>query len=189
VPSNSTLFNFGISRADFFAHHFEKAPYLARTAISQEVISLVDMERLIASWDPTDPRLRIFRNGLVPPSEYIGLIDDVDGPRAHLIPDKFQSLLSTSATLVLDRIDAKLPMARQLCKQLGEFTQEATAANAYLAFGGCGIFGKHWDTHDVVAIQLLGAQTMAGISTDTSPSSSRPNKQEPQGGLPRGTAV
>ncbi|VVE55164.1 JmjC domain-containing protein [Pandoraea anhela] len=31
-----------------------------------------------------------------------------------------------------------------------------TVANGYAAFGGKGTFGRHWDTHDVVAIQLMG---------------------------------
>eukprot|EP01037_Dinobryon_pediforme_P025857 gene25857-28165_t len=39
---------------------------------------------------------------------------------------------------------------------LSTFTGLKTVANGYVAFGGDGTFGKHWDTHDVFAVQLLG---------------------------------
>jgi ribosomal protein L16 Arg81 hydroxylase len=43
-----------------------------------------------------------------------------------------------------------------LCTEVGRFVGCQTTSNAYVSFGGNGTFGKHWDTHDVFAIQLIG---------------------------------
>lgn len=40
--------------------------------------------------------------------------------------------------------------------QVARFVGEKAVANGYAAFGGEGTFAKHWDTHDVFAIQLIG---------------------------------
>jgi hypothetical protein len=46
--------------------------------------------------------------------------------------------------------------ASRLCSAIGRFATARPVGNAYLSVGGRGTFGKHWDTHDVFAIQLLG---------------------------------
>lgn len=47
-------------------------------------------------------------------------------------------------------------MARRLCAEVSAFSGLPAMSNAYMSIGGRGTFGKHWDTHDVFAVQLLG---------------------------------
>src|SRR5690606_978731 len=46
--------------------------------------------------------------------------------------------------------------AKRLCAEIGRFIGAPASGNAYLSFNGNGTFGRHWDTHDVFAIQLIG---------------------------------
>jgi ribosomal protein L16 Arg81 hydroxylase len=48
------------------------------------------------------------------------------------------------------------PVALRLCAAVHRFCGAPTAGNAYLSIGGRGTFGRHWDTHDVFALQLIG---------------------------------
>ena len=46
--------------------------------------------------------------------------------------------------------------ARRLNEAVQRFAGFPTRSNAYVSFGGTGSFGAHWDTHDVVVLQLVG---------------------------------
>lgn len=45
-----------------------------------------------------------------------------------------------------------------LSRQIACFVRNPTVANVYATRGGNGTFGKHWDTHCVFAVQLIGAK-------------------------------
>ncbi|AWU98774.1 hypothetical protein DM992_03760 [Burkholderia sp. JP2-270] len=45
---------------------------------------------------------------------------------------------------------------RLICKSISRFVGEHAVANGYIAFGEDESFGKHWDTHSVFAVQMMG---------------------------------
>ncbi|UXU87230.1 cupin domain-containing protein [Burkholderia sp. S-53] len=50
----------------------------------------------------------------------------------------------------------KSPAIYALTMEIARFVGEKAVSNGYVAFGGNGTFAKHWDTHDVFAVQLIG---------------------------------
>jgi ribosomal protein L16 Arg81 hydroxylase len=64
--------------------------------------------------------------------------------------------MQRGATLQLNWLERHSIEAKRLCLEVGRFAGTHTTGNAYLSFSGDGTFGKHWDTHDVFAIQLIG---------------------------------
>lgn len=150
------ILELGLSQQAFFDIYFEKRFFFKAAAISEFRVTLPEIDRAIYSWEPTDPTLRLYAKGPVSQGEYLESWEDIDGRRVRIVPERIQVLLSRGATLVLDRIERKIPSIGKICQEVGKLTGQRVGANAYVAFGGDGTFGKHWDTHDVLAIQLMG---------------------------------
>lgn len=149
-------FDLGISRESFFRDYFERNFYIRKKALDADLLTLTDIESLLYGADPCDAAVRFYMNGAVPITDYAQPYNDVDGPKFRFIADRIRHLLSDGATMVMNRVDSKVSSIGSVCDQLAEFTGERTVANAYMCSGGYGTFGKHWDTHDVFAIQLQG---------------------------------
>jgi ribosomal protein L16 Arg81 hydroxylase len=145
-----------IPREKFFADYFEQHPLLARGAITTPLLEPLDVERLLYASEPTDITIRLFASGLLPITDYTDSYPDVGGEALRFNPEKLRALLTGGATLILDRVDRRIASLGRLCSEIADFTQQMAVANAYVAYGGEGAFGKHWDTHDVFVVHLAG---------------------------------
>jgi ribosomal protein L16 Arg81 hydroxylase len=72
------------------------------------------------------------------------------------LDERFRALVASGATLVLNSLEAHSAAARRLSEEVFRLSGFPTRSNAYVSFGGSGSFGAHWDTHDVVVLQLVG---------------------------------
>jgi ribosomal protein L16 Arg81 hydroxylase len=145
-----------MSPARFFSDYFERNHLLVRAALPATLVTQSDVEFALHGCQGGDPSLRVHANGPVSPQDYTRLVEDVDGPALVIDRCKLRDLLQGGATLILDRADRRLPALGWLCASVASYTQQFTVANAYVAFGGAGAFGKHWDTHDVFVVHLAG---------------------------------
>lgn len=118
--------------------------------------SMSDVDQILHATEPTAPFLRLHNNGFVPEEAYVEIYNDLGSPRRRVIPAKFYGLLKAGATMILNRVDGRSPLIRALCLDVAQFTSNHTLANGYMAFGQKASFGKHWDCHDVFAVQLHG---------------------------------
>lgn len=150
------MIDLAISNEEFQEHYFERAPYFRTNAIRNIEVTWRELSACIYSWDMSAGGFIVHQDGVVPPPYYTERYQDVELIRTRLVPKKLEEKLSTGATLVLNRLERKIPGIGELCSALARITLEKTVANGYVAFGGQGTFGKHWDTHDVFAVQLLG---------------------------------
>lgn len=150
------MIDLGISNEEFQEHYFERAPYFQTNALRNAVVTWSDLSACIYSWDMSAGGFIVHQDGVVPPPYFTEHYQDVEQIRTRLVPHKLEERLSTGATLVLNRLERKIPSIGRVCSELSRITSEKTVANGYVAFGGQGTFGKHWDTHDVFAVQLLG---------------------------------
>lgn len=149
--------NLKISKNDFYRLYFERQIYLERNAFGCEIINWSTLSNLVHAARPDDPSdLRIFLNGPIPFIHYAQKYQDIDLIKYRLLSDQLASLLSAGATLVLNRLDLRNQSIASFCKQLSSRFGLRIVANGYLAYCGNGTFGKHWDTHDVFASQILG---------------------------------
>ena len=148
--------NFGMAREEFLSNYFERQWLLSRGAHRDSKFSWSDVDELLYRIEPVAPYMQLFQDGEVPYERYVD--DSVEHGRTRRRMNKaiFYDSLSRGATLVLNRLEEHSLAAKRLCTEVGRFAGHPTLGNAYLSFGGNGTFGKHWDTHDVFVVQLLG---------------------------------
>ena len=101
------------------------------------------------------PHLQLFDRGRISEGEFTQWAVPGGVPR-RCLDDRFRTWLAHGATLVLNSLEAHSECARRLSDEVRRFAGFPTRSNAYVSFGGDGSFGPHWDTHDVVVLQLVG---------------------------------
>lgn len=123
-----------------------------------DLLSLDDVDRLLTSGMPRLPALRVVRDGTpVPPARYVrrgrlggkSVADIVD-------PGRLLAELDHGATLVLQGLHRYHPPLGALCRQLETELTHPVQANAYLTPAGEHGLGPHYDTHDVLVLQVAG---------------------------------
>ncbi|PRG20111.1 hypothetical protein C6Q35_23990 [Burkholderia multivorans] len=149
-------FHFFSHRTQFLENYFEKKYCVSRHAIRTDIIRWADLDTALFSWDPSDGLVRLYQNDPIPIDRYTEQFFDVGLTRTRIIKEIFYGLLKDGATLILNRLDMKSPAIYALTMEIARFVEEKAVSNGYVAFGGNGTFSKHWDTHDVFAVQLIG---------------------------------
>jgi ribosomal protein L16 Arg81 hydroxylase len=150
------MLTFPISSAEFRAVHFEQAPLLCKSALREQDFSWSSLDEILDCIEPDERGVQLFKQGLVPQTQYVHETVEFGRPRRRLDHARFYDQLRTGATLVLNRFEDHSTLVQRLCADVARYAGLQTTANAYVSFGGTGTFGRHWDTHDVFAIQLLG---------------------------------
>jgi Cupin superfamily protein. len=152
-----------VDHATFMAHHFEQQPLLCRGAVAKGEVEWRDLDDLLQTLDPDPAVLQLFfLQGLVEPKTYLREMFRMGRKKLQLDKHRFYELMRCGATLVLNRSEDYLCAASDLCVEIARFAHQPASGNAYIsfggkeAFGGNGAFGKHWDTHDVFAVQWIG---------------------------------
>ncbi|MCR6652013.1 MAG: cupin domain-containing protein [Cellvibrionaceae bacterium] len=152
-----------VDHATFMAHHFEQRPLLCRGAVDKDEVEWRDLDDLLQTLDPNPAVLQLFfSQELVAPQTYLRDIFHLGRKRLQLDKHRFYELMRRGATLVLNHSEDYFSAACDLCADVARFTHQPTSGNAYIsfkgegAFAGAGAFGKHWDTHDVFAVQWIG---------------------------------
>jgi ribosomal protein L16 Arg81 hydroxylase len=148
--------DFGIPRTEFLENYFEQRWLLRRGALKSSPVTWNDVDELLYRIDPSSPLFQLFQEGEVPHDQYVDQVVEHGGTRHRLNKLSFYDCMSRGATLVMNRLEEHSLAAKRLCTEVSRFAGFPAIGNAYLSFGGTGTFGKHWDTHDVFVIQLLG---------------------------------
>ena len=99
-----------------------------------------------------DKRLRIARDGRdIPPALYRR-----DTERKPVDFEKVVALLKQSCSMVINRVQDLSPPVRRLTRQMEARLKWPVNSNSYLSFGQGGAFAMHYDTHDVIVMQVYG---------------------------------
>jgi ribosomal protein L16 Arg81 hydroxylase len=150
------VIEFGLSQRDFRDTFFEKKPHHFPSALTERPFTWSSIDRLLHILDPTAPTIRMFHHGQLPENAYTDEFVELGKARRRLNKAKFYEYLKGGATLQINWLERHSVEAKRLCLEVGRFAGAQTSGNAYMSFAGDGTFGKHWDTHDVFAIQLIG---------------------------------
>src|SRR5688572_14317887 len=150
-----------ITHEMFMDRYFEQEPLLCAGALSETRLNWQELDRALQTLEPDPTVLQIFLDGQVDPANYTSDFFEIGRSRKRLNKHRFYDLMQHGATLVLNRAEELFPDCRHLSSLIGQFARQPTTSNAYASFSGPlskaqGTFGKHWDTHDVFAIQLIG---------------------------------
>jgi ribosomal protein L16 Arg81 hydroxylase len=150
------LVDFGLPTEEFRERFLEKTCYARKGALRGPAFTWSDLDDLLHQVEPSAPALQLFHGGVVPEEAYTEPSFELGLRRLRLNLARFYAQMQAGATLVLNRVEQHSLRLQRLCLEVARFTGHQTLGNAYVAFGGDGTFGKHWDTHDVVVFQLIG---------------------------------
>jgi ribosomal protein L16 Arg81 hydroxylase len=150
------MIEFGLSQRDFRDTYFERQPHHFQRALIGRPFTWSSIDQLLHVLDPSAPTIRMFHHGQLPEHSYTDEFVEVGKPRRRLNKSKFYEYMRGGATLQINWLERHSIEAKRLCLEVGRFAGAQTSGNAYMSFSGDGTFGKHWDTHDVFAIQLIG---------------------------------
>lgn len=150
------MIDFNLTSSDFRAEYFERKPCHLRGALTERPLAWADVDHLLSVIDPRVPRMRMFNHGLLPEQAYTEEVVERGRSRRRLNKVKFYEYMGKGATLQINWLEEHSVAAKRLCLEVARFAGAQTSSNAYMSFAGDGSFGKHWDTHDVFVIQLIG---------------------------------
>ena len=150
------MIDFGLSAEQFTAQYLDRKPYLYRSALSSSPIGWNDLDQALSFAETDVAAIQLFNNGQIAPQAFVDDGMELGRPMSRLNKHRFYDLLQRGATLVINRFEKYSVAAQRLGLCVSRFTNLQTTSNAYVSFGGSGTFGRHWDTHDVVVLQLAG---------------------------------
>lgn len=109
----------------------------------------------------TYPQLRCLQQGTdLHPAAYLETVATSRGQRVQVADmRRLGRLLEEGCTLVVDNLaplDSTLEIA---CRAVGWWAGEPARVNAYLTTGQASGWGVHWDSHDVLCVQLAGEKS------------------------------
>ncbi|HEY3517774.1 MAG TPA: cupin domain-containing protein [Gammaproteobacteria bacterium] len=150
------MIDFGLTAGEFRERYAEREPYVQRLALRGAAFEWAELDAALQRVEPTAPIVQLFNGGALAEERYTDVVVELGAPRRRLAKRRFYAELRAGATLVVNGFEHYSPTALRLCAEVGRFYGAAVAGNAYLSIGGRGTFGRHWDTHDVFALQLIG---------------------------------
>jgi ribosomal protein L16 Arg81 hydroxylase len=150
------MIDFGMTPQEFHTALLEKKFCLRKAAQPERPFSWADIDALVNQIEPIEPFFQLFADGPVPTDAYTQEVVVSGLRRRRLVKDRFTRLMTGGATLVVNRLEVFSLEAQRLCSEVERFAGYQTTANGYITFGGQGTFVKHWDVHDVFALQLIG---------------------------------
>ncbi|HEV3495205.1 MAG TPA: cupin domain-containing protein [Actinomycetes bacterium] len=147
--------------AAFVRDHWAKAPLLRRGAGPDgfdDLLSLDDVDQILASTSPRVPAFRMVKDGKpLPPAAYTKSGRIGSQPVADLAdPGKVFDLFHGGATIVLQGLHRYWAPLTRFCRQLELFLTHPVQVNAYLTPPASRGLGVHHDTHDVFVLQVHG---------------------------------
>src|SRR5512145_3077642 len=150
------MIDFGLTADQFHERYAEREPYVRRQALRGAPFPWAELDAALLRVEPTAPYIQLFNAGPIAEDRFTEVVPELGAPRRRLSKRRFYGELRAGATLVFNGFENYSPAALRLCAAVRRFCGAATAGNAYLSVGGRGTFGRHWDTHDVFALQLIG---------------------------------
>jgi lysine-specific demethylase/histidyl-hydroxylase NO66 len=147
--------------AAFVRDRWAKAPLLRRGAGPNgfdDLLSLDDVDRILATTSPRVPAFRMVKDGKpLPPSAYTKSGRVGSQPLSDLAdPGKVFDQFHNGATIVLQSLHRYWAPLTAFCRELELFLTHPVQVNAYLTPPASRGLGVHHDTHDVFVLQVHG---------------------------------
>ena len=147
-----------IQKSDFVKHFCEKQmlymPQEDRNRF-QHLLPWQMINDILALEMLDEKLLRVARDGRdIPPSLYrrtSGERDIVDSRKLH-------DLLKQNASVAINQVQYLSPPVRRLATQIEVALGQKLNVNAYMTFGPGGAFAMHYDSHDVLVMQVHGTK-------------------------------
>jgi len=146
---------------EFFADYWEKKPLHQRRGDAtyyESVLTDRDLDAIISSSDLRYPAIQLAKGGgYYPPEAYTRSVKLASEVFEGVVDvEKVRSEYRAGATVVLPALNRTWPALRSLCASLEAHFNHGVSANGYLTAGDTAGFGPHYDTHEVLVLQIGG---------------------------------
>ena len=153
-----TIFNW-VPVGDFMEGAFESRPLHIRNVLPSAYFSFNDLDAALTRSANSVLPFTIGMNGRVPNRH--DYCSEVYNPIKHtnqveIDPEKVQALLDRGANLKIQRFATLSEKVSTIVKDIECWLGFATSCNGYFSFGMQQGLAIHWDSHDVLAVQLIG---------------------------------
>jgi ribosomal protein L16 Arg81 hydroxylase len=150
-----------ISTVEFFSGYWERQPLLIHrgdTGFYEGLLTNRDLEDIISTSDLRYPAIRLAKNGsYYPPQAYT---TDITLGRLTFngVPDvnKISAEYGRGATVSVPFLQRTWAPLSSLCTRLEEALDYTVHANVYITPGEAAGFPPHYDTHEVLVLQIAG---------------------------------
>jgi ribosomal protein L16 Arg81 hydroxylase len=148
---------------DFFREHWERKPlHLPRADphYYDPILTNADLDGIISAADLRYPAIQLARNGSYLAPEAFTKNIKHGSEFFNGVPDlqQIQSEYRSGATVVLPALQWTWKPLRNLCAALEDKISHPVHANAYLTPGDSPGFTPHYDTHEVLVLQIAGTK-------------------------------
>lgn len=150
-----------VSVDEFYSEYWGRKP-LHIPGTPDKLASLMTWDQLTelvnksALWTPQTLMLMMDAEK-VPPAQYCRTDSHRDGPPTLVVDiAKVRDWMRRGASLILNRIDSLTPGLRSMAEALARETCAPIQSNLYCSWRAHKAFPIHFDTHDVLALQIAG---------------------------------
>lgn len=157
-----------VSRETFFAEYYDKKPLYvpaAESGNSHRFDNVMNWDRLnnLLNMTPvwnSKTLLMALDTKVVPAAAYCEESSDRYGhPVQTVIPERVMEILRKGASLVANDIDSLTPEMRAVSTVLEDTFNGKVQINLYCSWSAHKAFTSHFDTHDVLALHVVGEKT------------------------------
>lgn len=144
-----------VTRQTFFDAHFERAPLVVQRndpAYYRGLVGVADIDRAVCDLGLQHPEVTVVRA-----DRTIAAPDYCDGD-GRADPVRVAQQVADGATLILGNLQERLPALAAFCRELESVFSARVQTNIYLTPPGGQGFRAHYDTHDVLVLQVDGSK-------------------------------
>ena len=151
----------GITADAFMRDVFETKPFVFKNFLPDGFYGKADLNAALTQSMTSELPFTIGMHGrTVRPEEYASQvyngIKQTKQPRTN--PEKVERLLQAGANLKIQRFSGVCPKVSSVVNEVASWFQFVTSANGYFSYGMQRGLPVHWDSHDVMAVQLVGSK-------------------------------
>jgi len=139
----------------FLSEHFEKKPLLVKRGAPDyfaDLLSVDEIDRVVSTMGLTHPAINVTKSGgsITP--------DDFAYDSGHVDPVRVAQLFADGATVILSGLHDRLPQLARYCRAMESVMSARVQTNIYMTPPGNQGFNPHFDSHDVLVLQVSGAK-------------------------------
>ncbi len=139
----------------FLAEYFEKKPMLIKRGqpgYFADLLSYGDIDRVVSTMGLAHPEINVTKSdGHITPADFAYETGQVD-------PVRVNQLHADGATVILSGLHERLPQLARYCRAMEAAMSARVQTNIYMTPPGNQGFNPHYDSHDVLVLQVSGTK-------------------------------
>ncbi len=139
----------------FFAEYFEKKPMVIKRGEAgyfTDLLSFTEIDRVVSTMGLSHPEINVTKSdGNITPADFAYETGQID-------PVRVNQLFADGATVILSGLHERLPQLARFCRAMEAAMSARVQTNIYMTPPGNQGFNPHYDSHDVLVLQVRGTK-------------------------------